>query len=244
MTQLQVYMHGFLGTCVVHLLSEADPSYSRKVATICDLLIGNYGEAIVKSRRPAMDVLVQGILSQNTNDINMGRAFDNLKAKYSTWEGVLAASEEELGEVIKSSGFYRLKARRIKATLSEINNRVGRLDLGLLKKMEIDEAMDWLTSLYGVGPKTAAILMLFHFGRPVLPVDTHVWRVAKRLGLVPDNFTREKTQVTLQNAVPQQCLLSMNHNLVMHGRQICIARNPRCDACFLRTHCDYYETLH
>jgi endonuclease-3 len=228
---------------VVHVLKEADPDHSRKAAIICDLLIGNYGETVVKSRRPAMDVLVQGILSQNTNDINMGRAFDNLKAKYRTWEDVLAASEEELGEVIRSSGFYRLKAQRIKATLSEIKNRIGRLDLGLLKKMDLDEAMDWLTSLHGIGPKTAAILLLFHFGKPVLPVDTHVWRVAKRLGLVPNNFTREKTQATLQNIVPQPCLLSMNHNLVMHGRQTCRARNPMCEVCFLRIHCDYYETL-
>jgi len=236
-------MHDSIEAPVVRVLNKADSGYSRKVATICDLLIGNYGETVVKSRRPAMDVLVQGILSQNTNDINMGRAFDSLKAKYRTWEDVLAAPEEELGEVIKSSGFYRLKAQRIKATLSEIKNRVGRLDLRLLKKMDIDEAMDWLTSLHGVGPKTAAILLLFHFGRPVLPVDTHVWRVTKKLGLVPNNFTREKTQATLQNVVPQPCLLSMNHNLVTHGRQICKARNPLCEVCFLRTHCDYYETL-
>lgn len=237
-------MHNHIEPSVVHFLSKADPNYSQKISVVCDLLIGNYGETIVKSRRPAMDVLVQGILSQNTTDINMGRAFDNLKAKYRTWEDVLAAPEEELGEVIKSSGFYRLKAQRIKATLSEINNRVGRLDLALLREMDINGAMDWLTSLHGIGPKTAAILLLFHFGRPVLPVDTHVWRVAKRLGLVPNNFTREKTQARLQNVVPQPCMLSMNHNLVTHGREVCKARNPRCEACFLRSHCDYYETLH
>ena len=237
-------MHNHNEPHAVYLLSEADPDYSQKIAVICDLLIGNYGGMVVRSRRPAMDVLVQGILSQNTNDTNTGRAFDNLKAKYRTWEDVLAAPEEELGEVIKSSGFYRLKAQRIKATLSEIRSRVGRLDLRLLKKMDIDEAMDWLTSLHGIGPKTAAIVLLFHFGKPVLPVDTHVWRVAKRLGLVPSNFTREKTQATLQNVVPQPCLLTMNHNLVTHGRQTCKARNPRCDICFLRTHCEYYITLH
>ncbi len=229
---------------IVHVLNEVGPSDSRKVAIVCDLLIGNYGETVVKSHRPAIDVLVQGILSQNTNDINMGRAFGNLKAQYRTWEDVLVSPEEELGEVIKSSGFYRLKAQRIKATLSEIKDRVGRLDLGLLREMEIDEAMDWLTSLHGIGPKTAAILLLFHFSKPVLPVDTHVWRVAKRLGLVPNNFTREKTQTVLQSIVPQPCMLSMNHNLVMHGRQTCKARNPSCDVCFLRTQCDYYETLH
>ncbi|UCH05513.1 MAG: endonuclease III [Candidatus Thorarchaeota archaeon] len=225
-------------------MKKDDLSHSRKVATICDLLTGNYGETVVKSRRPAMDVLVQGILSQNTNDINMGRAFDNLKTMYRTWEDVLAAPEEELGEAIRSSGFYRLKAQRIKATLSEIQNRVGRLDLRLLKRMDTDEAMDWLTSLHGIGPKTAAIVLLFHFRRPIIPVDTHVWRVAKRVGLVPNNFTREKTQVTLQSIVPQPCMLSMNHNLVMHGREVCKARNPRCEVCFLRSHCDYYETLH
>ncbi len=189
-------------------------------------------------------MLVRGILSQNTNDINMDRAYENLTAKYNTWEEVLHAPEGELGEVIRTSGFFRIKAKRIKATLSEIRKRVGRLDLELLRDMEVNAAMEWLTSLHGIGPKTAAIVLLFSFGKPTLPVDTHVWRVTKRLGLIPEKASRVKAQKLLQELVPKPCLFSMNHNLVKHGREVCKAINPRCEECFLCGHCNYYKSLH
>ncbi|MFW9800424.1 MAG: endonuclease III domain-containing protein [Candidatus Thorarchaeota archaeon] len=215
-----------------------------KITIVCDLLLKNYGDTVVRSKRPTIEVLVRGILSQNTNDINMDRAYENLTAKYRSWEDVLHAPEDELGHVIRTSGFFRIKAKRIKATLSEIRKRVGRLDLELLRNMETNAAMEWLTSLHGIGPKTAAIVLLFSFGKPTLPVDTHVWRVTRRLGLIPEKVSRVKAQKLLQELVPKPCLFSINHNLVKHGREVCKAINPRCEECSLRAHCNYYKSLH
>ncbi|MFW9966202.1 MAG: endonuclease III domain-containing protein [Candidatus Thorarchaeota archaeon] len=216
----------------------------HKINVICRLLIQEYGEIIVVRALDPIAELVFTILSQNTADINTERAYKSLKSAYADWEAVLVAPQNELAQVIKSSGPFRVKAKRIQAALGEIKKRVGSLDLSLLEAMKTNEAMEWLTSLHGVGPKTAAIVLLFCFNKPVLPVDTHVWRVTKRLGLVPEKETRVKTQDLLQETVPQSCLYSMNHNLVKHGREVCTARSPRCKECLLQGHCDYYQSLH
>jgi endonuclease-3 len=213
---------------------------TKKVKRICDLLVEQYGDVVVERDIPPIDELVYTILSQNTTGINTERAYERLKARYASWNDVLNAPVEELADVIRTSGAFRVKAKRIKATLSEIQERVGKLDLSLLKDMELEEAKSWLSSLYGVGPKTAAIVLLFSFGRPVLPVDTHVWRVTKRLGLIPPRISREKAQPLLEELLPPGCVYSLNHNLVKHGREVCIARNPRCNGCFLKKYCEYF----
>jgi endonuclease-3 len=183
---------------------------------------------------------VMTILSQHTNDTNMLRAFKSLKESYSTWEEVVTAPQDELAQVIRSSGMFNLKAKRIQAALREIQNRVGKLDLSHLKTMELDEAKEWLTSLHGVGPKTAAIVLLFSFERPVLPVDTHVWRVTKRLGLIQPKVSREKAHNLLEQIMPSECIPSLNKNLVRHGREICHSQKPRCNECFLKNLCTFF----
>jgi endonuclease-3 len=213
----------------------------KKADSVCGLLMEKYGTRVSSRRLPAIDELIMTILSQHTNDINMLTAYKRLEANYESWEEVLEAPEEELAEVIKSSGMYRVKANRIQATLQQIQERVGDLDLSLLDSMTDAEAMEWLTSLYGVGPKTAAIVLLFSLGRSVLPVDTHVWRVSKRLGLIDDGVSRERAHVLLQKLIRKDCIPSLNHNLVHHGREVCKAQNPRCPECFLKEHCDYYR---
>lgn len=212
----------------------------KKADRICSILMDKYGTKVSTRRLPAIDELVMTILSQHTNDVNMLRAYKSLEENYESWEEVLETSEEELAEVIKSSGMFRTKAKRIQATLREILHRVGELDLSVVETMDDKQAMKWLTSLYGVGPKTAAIVLLFSFGRPVLPVDTHVWRVSKRLGLIEGAVSRERAQVLLQKLIPKHCIPSLNHNMVRHGRELCKAQNPRCHSCFLRGHCDYF----
>ncbi len=214
-----------------------------KAKKVCDILIRYYGKAVSVRKLPPLDELVMTILSQHTNDTNMLRAFEALKERYSTWEEVLEAPQEEVALFIRSSGMYNLKAKRIQAALREINERVGRLDLSHLKDMELQEAKQWLASLHGVGPKTAAIVLLFSFGRPVLPVDTHVWRVTKRLGLIEENVSREKAHELLEEIMPRDCIPSLNKNLVRHGREVCRAQNPKCDECFLSHLCQYYITL-
>ncbi|MHA2264640.1 MAG: endonuclease III domain-containing protein [Candidatus Thorarchaeota archaeon] len=215
----------------------------QKIAKVCKLLVKHYGDTVVEKKLLPIDELVLTILSQNTNDVNMYRAFESLKAKYKTWDEVLVTSEEELAKVIYSSGFFRIKAKRIQATLKEIKERTGDLDLSLLEDMSKSDATNWLTSLHGVGPKTAAIVLLFCFGMPTLPVDTHVWRVSKRLGLVPMKTSRERAQILLEEIVPKSCVYSLNHNLVKHGREVCKALKPNCNDCFLNKICDYYEAI-
>ena len=212
----------------------------RKAVKVCKILISKYGKEVSARKLPPIDELVMTILSQHTNDVNMFRAFESLKGAYSSWEDVLAAPQDELAVTIHSSGMFNLKAKRIQATLREIQERVGKLDISHLEKMEIAEAKEWLTSLHGVGPKTAAIVLLFSFGLPVLPVDTHVWRVTKRLGIIDMKVSREKAHVLLEQIMPRDCIPSLNKNLVRHGREICRAQNPRCADCILNHFCDYY----
>ena len=212
----------------------------KKAVKVCKILISKYGKEVSERKLPPIDELVMTILSQHTNDVNMFRAFKSLKGAYSSWEDVLAAPQDELAVTIRSSGMYNLKAKRIQATLREIQERVGKLDISHLETMEIAEAKEWLISLHGVGPKTAAIVLLFSFGLPVLPVDTHVWRVTKRLGLIDMKVSREKAHVLLEQILPTDCIPSLNKNLVRHGREICRAQNPKCSNCFLNNICDFY----
>ncbi|NWF95004.1 MAG: endonuclease III [Candidatus Thorarchaeota archaeon] len=218
----------------------SDQYVLQKAQQVCRLLISIYGSAVSERKLPPVDELVLTILSQNTADVNAERAFAALKAKYDDWESVLHAPADELGRVIRPSGFFRLKAQRIQATLAEIQTRTGQISLSLLADMPTDEAKHWLMSLPGVGPKTASIVLLFSFGRPTLPVDTHVWRVTRRLGLVPSKASRESAQTVLERLLPAICIPSANRNLIRLGREICKARRPRCDRCFLRDLCDYY----
>jgi len=212
----------------------------KKAVNVCKILISKYGKEVSERKLPPIDELVMTILSQHTNDVNMFRAFESLKGAYSSWEEVLAVPQDELAVTIRSSGMFNLKAKRIQATLREIQERVGKLDISHLETMEIAEAKEWLTSLYGVGPKTAAIVLLFSFGLPVLPVDTHVWRVTKRLGIIDMNVSREKAHDLLEQIIPSDCIPSLNKNLVRHGREICRAQNPKCPSCFLNNICDFY----
>jgi len=215
----------------------------KKAVKVCKILISKYGKEVSERKLPPIDELVMTILSQHTNDVNMFRAFESLKGVYSSWEDVLAAPQDELAVTIRSSGMFNLKAKRIQATLREIQERVGKLDISHLETMEIPEAKEWLTSLHGVGPKTAAIVLLFSFGLPVLPVDTHVWRVTKRLGIIDMKVSREKAHVLLEQIMPTDCIPSLNKNLVRHGREICRAQNPKCAECFLNDICDFYLLL-
>jgi endonuclease-3 len=215
----------------------------QKAKKACSSLTSKYGQVVSERKLPPIDELVMTILSQHTSDNNMYKAFESLKSRYAKWEQVLEASQDELADVIRSSGMFNLKAKRIQSTLREINQRVGKLDLSLLENMSLQEAKTWLTSLHGVGPKTAAIVLLFSFRRPTLPVDTHVWRVTKRLGLIGQNESRERAHELLEQIVPRNCILSFNNNLVRHGREVCKALRPQCEICFLSDICDYYGSI-
>ena len=151
------------------------------------------------------------------------------------------APEQDIIETIWSAGLANQKGPRIQAALRHIQSEQGRISLDFLDTLSLAEANEWLVSMKGIGPKTAAIILLFAFGRPAFPVDTHVHRITKRLGLISPKVTADKAHKILQNMGDAETFYPFHLNLIRHGRQVCQARNPQCDSCTLRPHCDYYR---
>jgi endonuclease-3 len=184
-----------------------------------------------------MSELVLTILSQNTSDTNSGRAFMRLRSRYGTWEELLRADPDEIVPEIQPGGLARIKAPRIRAILEEIWGRLGSFDLMFLKDRSLDEAKGWLRSLPGVGPKTAACVLMFALGRPALPVDTHVHRVAQRLGLVPAKAGAAEAHDILEATLEPDEVYPFHISLIKHGRRLCRAQRPLCERCPLLDGC-------
>jgi endonuclease-3 len=217
-------------------------SETEKVLRIHHLLLAAYGDHPWHARDPVA-TLVSTILSQNTNDVNRDRAFDQLRDRFPTWEAVRDAPEEGLLEAIRPAGLGPTKAPRIQEVLRIISRERGQITLDFLGEMATEEARDWLTGLPGVGPKTAAIVLLFALGKPAFPVDTHVHRVSQRLGLIPQGTSREKAHQLLEEIVPPDIYYPFHLNLIEHGRAVCHARNPKHERCVLQDACEYYAAL-
>jgi endonuclease-3 len=200
---------------------------------IIDLLRQEYGELRWRPRSDPMSELVRTILSQNTSDANSGRAFARLLARYPSWESLLGADPMAIGEAIQVGGLARVKAPRIKAIVEEVWVRLGSFDLAFLAEMPLEEAKAWLRSLPGVGPKTTACVLLFALGRPALPVDTHVHRLAKRLGLVPPRVGAAQAHEVLEGILAPDDVYPFHMSLIKHGRRICKAQRPLCRQCVL-----------
>lgn len=196
-----------------------------------------HGAAPWRPHRDPTAELVLTILSQNTSDANSGRAFVRLLARFPDWRAVMEAPLSELVDAIQPGGLAPTKAPRIQAALREVYARTGGFDLGFLAGLPLDEARAWLRSLPGVGPKTAACVLLFSLGMPALPVDTHVHRVAIRLGLVPERTSAERAHEALERMVAPEDVYDFHVALIKHGRRTCSARRPKCDACPLRDVC-------
>ena len=184
-----------------------------------------------------LDELILTVLSQHTSDINAERAFAQLREAFPTWDAVVGAGTEAVADAIRSGGLADSKAPRIQAILREVREREGRFDLSALRAMSDAEARSYLTSLPGVGPKTAAVVLSFALGRDAIPVDTHVHRVSKRLGLVPPNSTAEKADRLLHDLVPDGLRTPLHVALIQLGREICKAPTPLCRLCPLKDLC-------
>lgn len=206
-------------------------------------LLSAYGHAVWRQPLPPLDELVSTILSQNTNDGNRDRAFEALRRRFPTWEDVRDAEQAEVVEAIRSAGLANQKGPRIQAVLRAITAERGDLDLDFLRRLPRDEVRLWLLKFKGVGPKTAAIVMLFSLDIPAFPVDTHIFRVTGRLGLRPENVTEEAAHPLLEGLFPPETYIDAHLNLIRHGRQICLARRPLCDQCVLRDLCNYRRLL-
>ena len=214
---------------------------ATKIDKVYDLLEATYG---VKTNNPdgdPLDGLIGTILSQSTTDVNSGRAHRALRAAYPDWSMLLDTPEEELAEVIRSGGLANLKARRIKETLAAIQERRGDLDLAFLDAMPPEDARDWLIGLPGVGPKTASCVLMFDLDKPILPVDTHIHRVAKRIGLIGPKVSAAGAHSALQEQLAPEQIYEFHVNMIAHGRRICRAPLPRCQLCPLTALGNYYR---
>lgn len=203
----------------------------RRVRTIHRRLLKHFGELAPPRRTDPLEELVLTVLSQHTSDANAERAFASLRARFPSWRAVVAARSTAVADAIRSGGLANTKAPRIQAILREVLEREGRFDLSRLRRGPDEDVVRYLTSLAGVGPKTAAVVMAFALGRPTIPVDTHVHRVATRLGLVEPRSSAEKTHRVLERSVPSELKVSLHVGLIRLGREICKAGRPRCEDC-------------
>jgi len=215
----------------------------EKIRVIDRLLVGLYGRHEVDGTEDPLDTLVETILSQNTTDINSHRSFLALKKEYPTWELLLGQDPKNVSNIIRSGGLPDIKAERILGALEFIKRSRGRLSIDFLRNMSPSEADAWLEQMKGVGPKTRSIVLLFSLGMPAFPVDTHIHRVSRRLGLIGLKVTREQAQLELGSLVPRRNFYNFHINLIEHGRAICHARKPKCDVCALTRMCDFYSSI-
>ncbi len=209
----------------------------RRVRAIHRRLLRYYGELEPPRRSDPLEELVLTVLSQNTSDANSFRAYASLRERFPTWEELAAAHPRQVASAIRSGGLANVKAPRILAILHAIREREGRFDLTFLRSMPDEAVREYLTSLPGVGHKTAAVVMAFSLGRSTLPVDTHVHRVSWRLGLIPPKTSAMWAHQMLEELTPSELRVSLHVGLIRLGRDLCKAGRPRCEACPLNDMC-------
>jgi endonuclease-3 len=182
---------------------------------------------------PIIDELVLTVLSQHTSDLNRDRAFAGLLARFGSWDEVRAAPVTELADSIRMGGIADVKARRIQEILGRIAEQEGSLDLARLEQLSDEDVEAYLVSLPGVGPKTAACVLAFSMGRPAFPIDTHVHRIALRLGWLPPKATAEQAHRSLLPVIPPDIRYDLHVAFIEHGRKLCKAQIPLCSDCVL-----------
>ena len=225
--------------------AEVSDALERKVERIYQLLTQAYGVPEYTPDGDALGGLVATVLSQHTSDVNSARAYEQLVRTFPTWEAVRDAPVEAVADAIRTGGLARIKAERIQSILRDLTQRLSgaRLTLEALDTLPLDEAQSYLRSLPGVGPKTAACVLLFSVGKPAFPVDTHVWRVTKRLGLIGPKVSADAAHDIMMRLIPPERRYTMHVNLIQHGRQKCHAQRPECSRCPLRSECHYYWAI-
>ncbi len=213
--------------------------HKRQVKHVTQNLEATYGSPVNDRPDDPLDELILTILSQSTTDTNSRRAFESLKRRFPDWELARRARPSSIAAAIKSGGLANTKSVVIKNALNEIKLRRGELDLSFLKTDPIEHVRLFLTSLAGIGPKTAACVLLFSCNREIFPMDTHILRITKRLGLIPEKCSDEQAHELMEKLIPPKKHYSLHVNLIRHGRQICRPQNPKCDKCSLIEHCEY-----
>ena len=210
-------------------------------AEIHQLLVDEFGHPDWRPHLSPVGELVSTILSQNTNDTNRDVAYDALREAFPTWEEVRDAPEELVIDAIRPAGLANQKGPAIQNALRVISAERGVIELDFLSTLSSQKATEWLVKLKGVGPKTAAIVLLFSLNMPAFPVDTHVYRVTGRLGLRPEGMNANQAHTFLGEQFAPETYYPVHLNLIRLGREVCKARQPNCLACPLNGVCDYYE---
>jgi len=202
-------------------------------------LENTFGEPQPPPKSDALAMLIGVILSQATTDVNSRRTYQNLRKRFKNWENVLAAENGEVAEAIKLGGLANQKTKVIKDLLQKLKETRSTLSLKFIEKMPDEEARDFLQNFRGIGPKTVACTLLFACHKEVFPLDTHIFRVVKRMGILPERVTDTKAHRFLDELVPKGKFYSLHVNLIRLGRKICRPREPLCEQCPLIEYCDY-----
>lgn len=220
------------------MTEPAPPAVVRRhIRTVLGRLRKRYGELLPPRRADPLDELVLTVLSQHTSDLNAERSFAGLRAAFPSWEAVVRAPTRRVADAIRSGGLADTKAPRLQAILRDVAERRGAYDLSYLRDLSDDDARAELMSLPGVGPKTAAVVLSFSLGRDAMPVDTHVHRVARRLGWIPPTASAERADRILHELIPDGMRTELHVALIRLGREICKAPTPRCRQCPLNDIC-------
>jgi endonuclease-3 len=213
----------------------------EKARAVYPILLETYGELPLVPRRAPMRELISTMLSHRTNHANEEMAYDRMWKRFGSWEAIRDAPVDELTEAISTSTFPEAKAPNIKRALAQIIEDRGEASIDFLQDLPVEEGLTWLTSLPGVGVKTATLVLLFCFAKPVLPVDTHVHRISSRLGLISSKTSAEAAHSILLSLFPPDPYILFNFHKAMlkHGQQLCTYNNPKCEKCPLLPLCDY-----
>ncbi|MFA6321411.1 MAG: endonuclease III [Candidatus Omnitrophota bacterium] len=210
-----------------------------KIKKVMAALIETYGRPVKFEKDDPVDVLIRTVLSQNTTDKNSLKAFAQLKAEFKSWDEVLSSPLRKISGAIKHAGLANIKAGRIKDILAEIKKREDRITLSFLNIFTVKDGLEYLQSLKGVGPKTAACVLLFSFDKSVMPVDTHIFRVTKRLGLIGGKTDIKEAHKILTEIVPKHLIYEFHLGIIEHGRRTCKAQTPHCGVCCVYGLCDF-----
>jgi len=210
-----------------------------KLSRVEKLLIEHYGRKKFRSGKSALEILIVTILSQNTSDSNSAKAYAALNGKFPHWSDLARARLTTIEKTIAPGGLARIKSAYLKTALQKIYQDFGEYNIDIMKSWPLEKSLAYLISFNGVGHKTAACVLLFAFGKKIMPVDTHVHRISYRLGLVSVKKDRHKT---LQYCLGQNNIIdyyNLHLNLIRHGRDICHSSRPDCNNCILSKICKY-----
>jgi endonuclease-3 len=222
---------------------EERQASEKPVRYIIQNLERTYGVPVNERASDPLDMLIKIILSQATSDTNSHRTFAALKKRFPAWDTALRARAETIAETIRSGGLANQKAAVIKDVLRQIKKEHGTLDLNFLHKLSPEEAVNYLSQFRGIGPKTIACTLLFACRKEVFPLDTHIFRILRRVGLIPQKCTDRRAHEIMNAVVPHGKFYSFHVNLIRHGRTLCRPRDPLCERCPIVEYCDYGQEI-